>query len=84
MKSAFSKLQNFIVNDSERVNGGVCFQLQAVTAVISREGFFDRVCNGMSLLLQDMTDLYLEKVRPFTTKNYFVGKLPHETMPYSH
>ena len=67
------KLQAFTVNNSERVNGGVCFQLQTVAGLFlvklqvftinSSEGLCDRVCNGIcnQNLLQNMKDLYLEK-----------------------
>ena len=75
------KLQAFTVNDSERIDGGVCFQLQTVTGLLlvklqiftinSCEGFCDRMCNEICHQLQNMKDLCLEKVQAFTTNSLF-------------
>ena len=58
-ESPFIKVQAFTVNDSDRVNGVVCFELQAVAGLFlvklqvftinSSDGLCDRVCNGICL-----------------------------------
>ena len=81
--------------ESERVNGGVSFQLQAVTSLFlvklqvftinSSEEFFDRVYNGMCLYLQNMKNLaftftFLLSFRPLLQITALLVQLPHETV----
>ena len=77
--------QAFTVNDSERVNGLVRFQFQALTGLFlvklqvftinNSEEFCGRTCNGNCLQLQNVTDLYLEKTQAFTTDNSFCSTI---------
>ena len=75
-ESAFSKASCLYCNDSEidlmaeslfsfRLCQ-VCLQLRfTINSSEGFQGFCERVCNGICLQLQNMTDLYLEKVQAF-------------------